>query len=132
MKLHYFGGFFLLVFITSALLFTVTITGPESWAHPLWWIGQLYFIVIGVSAHLINNFGLKNYKDSLHLFYMGSLTLRLLTAMIFITVLLINVKYKRPVLAFEFLGLYLLYSWFEIYFLLRNLRANLKNGDGIN
>lgn len=132
MKLHYFGGFFLLVFITSALLFIISRTGPEGVVHPLWWIDQLYFLVIGSIAHAINGLGLRKYKDSLHLFYMGSLTLRLLTALIFITVLLINVKDSRSILAFDFLGLYLLYTWFEIYFLLRNLRANFKNGDAIN
>lgn len=132
MKLHYFGGFFLLVFITSALLFIISQTGPEGIAHPLWWVEQLYFLVIGSIAHLINRLGLKKYQDSLHLFYLGSLTIRLLTALIFITVLLVNVKYSRSALAFDFLGLYLLYSWFEIYFLLRNLRANLKKGDGSN
>lgn len=114
---------FLLIFI-SLIIYIFSLTGPGIYVHDRIWLCQLFFMVIVPAGALINNYAAKHRPEELHMFYILSLTIRFLAGMIFIFVLLFLTASGRVILAVNFFILYLLYTWFEIYFLLRNLRTD--------
>jgi hypothetical protein len=54
------------------------------------------------------------------------MAVRFILSILFIFICLITATESPVVLAMNFFIIYLVYSWFEIYLLLRNLRADLK------
>ena len=57
------------------------------------------------------------------------MTLRFIGAIIFVLVISINTDIQKVTFVVDFLLLYLLYTGFEIYNLIHNLRTDFKNGD---
>ncbi len=94
--------------------------------HPYIWGIQFYFLVITLLTHVISSKGLKKITE-FHIFYMASMGIRFLLSLIFIFVNLWFSAEGHIVFVVDFFILYFLYTSFEIYFLLTNLRPDLKN-----
>jgi len=73
--------------------------------------------------------GLTRPAKQFHIFYFASMTIRFFLALGFMIFMVIVIKNQLVTLVSNFIVMYLLYTWFEIYFLIHNLRADLKKGD---
>ena len=121
---------FIIIFIfNSLLIFCIKLTFPLYYDTSIWLI-QAFFLIIILSSHAVAEYGLKK-KDEFHSFYLGSMAIRFLLSIIFIFFVLFNLKQNPVIFIVAFFILYLVYTSFEIYFLLRNLRTDLKS-DGTN
>ena len=123
-------GSFLQKFIVLLITLTFGLYGFKAFyptlIHPLIWVAQVYFCIAFGLTYLLSGFAIKKMPDQMHLFYMGSMAVRFLLSIMFIFISLLLIKANQVAFALNFFVLYLIYSWFEIYLLLRNLRADLK------
>ena len=99
--------------------------------HNLIWMLQGYFFMISLISCFISSLGLK-FKQDFHLYYMGTMVLRFFFHLIFIFVCFYLKVGNEVILVVNFFILYLLYTSFEIYHLLRNLRPDLKSNGTTN
>ncbi len=121
---NFWFGYIFLVILTSAIALLVSQSKPV-WINPYFWMIQGFFGVISILSHLISNMGLKS-KEEFHTFYMGSMALRFILSIFFILLSLIYLSDNKITYVANFFILYIVYASFEIYHLLRNLRADSK------
>lgn len=115
--------------ITSLLIFLLQLVKSVPLIHPLIWKVQLFFFCTFLIAIRINQIGLTRPAKQFHIFYFTSMIIRFFLALGFMIFVVIVVKNQLVTLISNFIVMYLLYTWFEIYFLIHNLRADLKKGD---
>ena len=125
----FYKGFILLFIINSLIIFLLKYTLPRFYHNSIWLV-QLFFLLIILISHKVAEAGLKK-QDEFHSFYLGSMAIRFLLSIIFIFIVLFNFKQNPVIFIVAFFILYLVYTSFEIYFLLRNLQTDLKS-DGTN
>ena len=89
------------------------------------WLCQHFFLFIWLISHFISEKGLND-KSSFHIYYMGSMGVRFLLSLIFIFVTLYYYQQNPVIFIVAFFLLYLVYTSFEIYFLLCILRTDFK------
>ena len=128
--------FYLIIFIT----FTVTSllawfldqyseTGDKL-VHFTFWYSNLLFLVVSLVTHFISSAGLEKVEE-FHNFYFITMILRFFISLIYIfCFLFVGVK-EQTSFVFNFMFLYLLYTSFEIYTLIRNLRGDFKRDEKI-
>ncbi|MBB6502729.1 hypothetical protein [Pedobacter cryoconitis] len=80
-------------------------------------IGGLTYI-----AYIMASFGISLSPETGVMAIMGSIVLKMIFSMAFVLIYSLNTKEKGLVFALNFFSLYLLFSFFEIYSLLCNLR----------
>jgi Ca2+/Na+ antiporter len=108
-----------------AALIPLTFPGPDLLA-PKFWV--IFFFLSGLTyiAYLTAYLGIKRNPEVGVMAIMGSITLKMLFSLAFVLIYSQN----RPQMGLKFLvsffSLYLLFSFFEIYCLLRNLRHQNK------
>jgi hypothetical protein len=117
--------FIILLIVLTLVLYALKALHPKL-VHPLIWINQVYFSIAFGLTYLLSGFAIKKMPDKMHLFYMGAMAVRFLLSIMFIFISLLLIGTNQVAFALNFFVLYLIYSWFEIYLLLRNLRADLK------
>jgi|SRR6185437_1873543 len=121
----FYKSFFIIYIIICGLI----VVGKQlgiAFIHPYIWLIQFYFLVITLLTHFISSKGLKKITE-FHIFYMASMGIRFLVSLVFIFVSLWFSEAGRIFFVVDFFILYFLYTSFEIYFLLTNLRPDLKN-----
>jgi hypothetical protein len=118
-------SFLVLFLVVSSALFILKYLNPEI-IHSKVWIIQLYFFLAFGLTYLLAGKIMKNMADQMHIYYLGAMAVRFILSILFIFICLITATESPVVLAMNFFIIYLVYSWFEIYLLLRNLRADLK------
>ncbi len=91
---------------------------------------QLFFVITWSGGHYISEIGLKR-KTEFHTFYLASTGIRFLLSIIFILLVLFFATESTVNFIVAFFLLYLVYTSFEIYYLLRKLRTDFKT-DGTN
>lgn len=84
-------------------------------------LGGITFI-----AFVVAFLGIKRNPETGILAIMGSIAIKMLFSMAFVLIYSINNKGKDVVFVLNFFSLYLLFTFFEIYCLLRNLRHQNK------
>ena len=118
-----------LVLITGLVVMVasgfIAFTGNE-FIHPLiWWMVGFFVFVTGF-AHYVAHMGLKHDQEHLHAYYYASMGVR----MVFVIIAIFIYRYfneERVIqFVFNFFVLYFIYTGFEIYSLLSNLRQNSK------
>lgn len=125
---NFWVGFVGLLIVTSGLAMILSQTSKEL-IHPYFWIIQSFFGIISILSHLVSTMGIKN-QGEFHVFYMGSMAVRFVLSLFFILVSVVFLKEQRITYVVDFFILYILYASFEIYHLLRNLRADSqRNGN---
>jgi hypothetical protein len=77
-------------------------------------------------AYITAFFGIKMDPQAGVMAIMGSIVLKMIFSLAFVLIYSLNSKEKGIVFALDFFSLYLLFSFFEIYSLLRNLRHQNK------
>jgi hypothetical protein len=77
-------------------------------------------------AYIVAFLGIKRNPESGILAIMGSIAIKMLFSMAFVLIYSLNHKGKDLGFVFNFFSLYLLFTFFEIYSLLRNLRHQNK------
>lgn len=115
--------------ITSLLIFLLQLVKTVPLIHPFIWKIQLFFFCTFLIAIRINQIGLTRPAKQFHIFYFASMIIRFMLALGFMIFVVIVIKNQLVTLISNFIVMYLLYTWFEIYFLIHNLRADLKKGD---
>lgn len=86
----------------------------------------LFFYLIGLLAYGISIWGLKKSADSSVFIVLGSVVLKLLLSMVFALIFIYGNRIDRLGFLISFFLPYFIYSTFEIYTLLYNLRALKK------
>jgi hypothetical protein len=88
----------------------------------------LFSFLAGVTfvAYVLAFLGIKRNPEAGIMAIMGSIALKMLFSMAFVLIYSLNSKEKGMILVLNFFSLYLLFSFFEIYSLLRNLRHQNK------
>lgn len=124
-KYRFYLVFILIFTLVSLVAWFLAKTYPIA-IHPKFWTIQLFFLIVSLLAHFLTEKGLRKVTE-FHIYYMGSMVIRLLFSMFFLLIMLYAFKEKRVVFVLNFLALYLIYTSFENYYLFRNLRADLKN-----
>jgi len=84
-------------------------------------VGGLTYI-----AYITAYFGIKMDPQAGVMAIMGSIVLKMIFSLAFVLIYSLNSKEKGMIFALNFFSLYLLFSFFEIYSLLRNLRHQNK------
>ncbi|MES2445542.1 MAG: hypothetical protein V4546_00085 [Bacteroidota bacterium] len=123
-------------FILSYLLYTALLAGiaialpylfptVKLLANNFWlvfgFLGGLTFL-----AYILAFLGIKRNPETGVLAIMASIAIKMLFSMAFVLIYSLNNKGKDLVFVFNFFSLYLLFTFFEIYGLLRNLRHQNK------
>jgi hypothetical protein len=124
-KASFFQKFIILLAVVTVGLYSLKAVYPQL-IHSLIWVIQIYFCIAFGLTYLLSGFAIKKMPDSMHLFYLGAMAVRFLLSIMFIFISLLLISIDQLAFAMDFFVLYLIYSWFEIYLLLRNLRADLK------
>ncbi len=90
---------------------------------------QGFFFCIFLIGHRLYSISRSRPATQFHIFYFTSMSLRFLGSIIFLMILVTRTDNQKITLIVDFLLLYLLYTGFEIYFLINNLRTDFKKGD---
>lgn len=118
------------------LLYTLILAGL-SYALPLLFPGtpilvEKYWLIFGFTgvltyiAYVTASAGIKMDPQAGVMAIMGSIVLKMIFSLAFVLIYSLHSKEKGLVFALNFFSLYLLFSFFEIYSLLRNLRHQNK------
>jgi hypothetical protein len=127
-KNSFYTGIVLLLLLAFGLELGLKFKGRGDFISSYFWLIQCFVSAISLIAHFITSKGLKNTSD-FHMYYMGSMTIRMLAALFFLLATVLYLTDNQTVFAINFLITYFAYTGFEIYYLLTNLRPDSeKNG----
>lgn len=90
------------------------------------WIIYAFFWLVTLLAYTVAFLGAKRQTEGGIMAIMLSITIKLLFSMAFVLIYSMKSAEKGPIFIGNFFSLYLLFSFFEIYSLLRNLRHQNK------
>ena len=119
---NFWVGFSLIVIATSIIAISISKV-HENWVNTYFWTIQGFFCIISILSHLVSTLGIKS-RDEFHTYYLGSMAVRFILSLFFILISLLYVADNKITYVLNFLILYIIYASFEIYHLLRNLRAD--------
>ena len=124
----YYGIVLILAFFYLAQM-TLFKIGKPGYISPFFWWIQGYSVLITLISHWLTSKGLSKRND-FHLYFMGSMTIRMLAALVFLMAFVLYLSEKQEVFVINFIVAYFAYTGFEIYYLLTNLRPDSeKNGN---
>ncbi len=127
-KNSFYVGIAALLLLAFFLQWGLEMKGRGDLVSAYFWLIQGFVSIISLIAHFITSKGLKNRSD-FHMYYMGSMTIRMLAALFFLLATVLYLTENQIVFAINFLITYFAYTGFEIYYLLTNLRPDSeKNG----
>jgi hypothetical protein len=123
--------FTLFYFLYCILLALIAYLGPFAFPHTVvlvkkFWIVFGFLAGITFIAYAVADLGIKRNPETGIMAIMGSIALKMIFSMAFVLIYSLNTKEKGMVFVLNFFSLYLLFSFFEIYSLLRNLRHQNK------
>ena len=98
----------------------------DALVHAYVWYILAFFVLVTAGTFYITRLGISYDQDNFQLYYFGSMGFRMMLSIgvVFIYVYLFSENELQFVL--NFFALYFLFTGFEIYSLLANLRPNLK------
>ncbi|GAB3541786.1 hypothetical protein GCM10027443_41590 [Pontibacter brevis] len=94
--------------------------------HPLVWYTLIFFIFITGFTYYLVALGNKNDPENLHVYYFASMGFRMVLSLGVVALYVYFFKENRLMFVFNFFAFYFLFTGFEVYSLLSNLRPNLK------
>ncbi len=94
--------------------------------HPFIWFILGFFVVITGATFYIARLGISYDSDNFQLYYFGSMGFRMILSIAVIVVYIFLFPENQLQFVFNFFALYFLFTGFEIYSLLANLRPHLK------
>ncbi|WP_225986519.1 hypothetical protein [Rufibacter sp. LB8] len=118
-----------MILLTGGLVVVISLlvgfTGYEL-VHTYIWYLLGFFIFLTGFAHYVAHLGLKHDSENLQAYYFSSMGLRMVFCIIVIFVYRYFHEEHIVQFVFNFFTLYFIYTAFEIYALLSNLRQNSK------
>lgn len=93
---------------------------------PKFWVLFGFLVVITIIAYLVSIVGIKNKGENSVFILMGAIIIKLLLCMGLVLVYLLKFKVNHVFFAAEFFSLYFVFTSFEVYVLLCNLRHQNK------
>ena len=93
---------------------------------PKFWVLFGFLVVITIIAYVVSMFGIKTGGENSVFVIMGAIIIKLLFCMGIVLVYLLKFKVNSVHFAVEFFSLYFLFTSFEVYALLCNLRHQNK------
>lgn len=122
----FYRNFTVLFIIVSGLLYLLKNKNNPILIHPNVWLIQVFFLVIILVSFKILSSGLRKDPLSFHIYLMGSMAVRFVFSAFFMLFCLYFSPIQHMLFAINFFILYLVYTGFEIYFILCNLQADSK------
>jgi hypothetical protein len=112
--------------ITGLIIGVLAYFTGDALVHPYIWFIFGFFILITAGTFYITRLGISYDNDNFQLYYFGSMGFRMILCIgvVFVYVFMFSENELQFVL--NFFVLYFLFTGFEIYSLLANLRPNLK------
>ena len=128
MSLPRFIGYYILY---TAILAVIAIALPYVFPNfnllaTKFWLIFGFLSLLTLIAYILAFFGIKRNPETGVMAIMGSIVLKMIFSMAFVLIYSLNHKGKDLLFVFNFFSLYLLFTCFEIYGLLRNLRHQNK------
>ncbi len=123
---------FLVYFVTfTAILvalswFLKDIAGLEAYFIPKYWVIFGFMAGITIIVYIVSWYGIKNGGQEQVLMTMGGIVIRLLMSMLIVLFYLNKFKVDPIIFVINFFSVYFLFTVFEIYCLLVNLRHQIK------
>jgi hypothetical protein len=119
--------YFLYTAVSAGIALSLPIVFPEvRLLADKFWVVFGFLSGITFIAYIVAFLGIKRNPESGILAIMGSIAIKMLFSMAFVLIYSLNHKERGLVFVFNFFSLYLLFTFFEIYSLLRNLRHQNK------
>ena len=124
-KFTFFYLFYCAVLAALAYLLSVVFAGSVILVAKFW---VVFGFLAGITfiAYVVADRGIKSNPEMGIMAIMGSIALKMVFSMAFVLIYSLNNKANGMIFVFNFFSLYLLFSFFEIYSLLRNLRHQNK------
>ncbi len=129
-KVSIFQNYYFMLLLISlgmgVVFYLASFTPLTNIIYPEFWFVQFASLSIACATHLITSFGLK-FKTEMQFFSLVGMGLRFFLSIIVIFIAVFILKEGMVAFLIDFFILYLVFTSFEIYFLLRNLRPDSKN-----
>lgn len=114
--------------LLAAMYFVVGQASSQNTLIPWFWGVFAFMAVITLVAYLFSWLGIKKGGEASILTLMAVMGLKIFICMGLAMAYLLNFKVKSSHFVTEFFSLYFLFTAFEVYFLLRNLRHQNPTG----
>jgi uncharacterized membrane protein len=115
---------FLLTALLGIVFFVADRFYKPYWLHPYWSYLLLFYVMLSILLHRLMSFVKDPKSAQFTIFFMAFTTAKLILSLAFMGVMLYNSVPARKTFVLSFLGLYLVYTGFEIYSLTRKLRRD--------
>lgn len=113
-----FTAFLAIVFFVAERYFV------QPWIHPDWKPILLFFLSVSFLTHRLVETGLQGNRERFIPLYIAATVARLVLGLAFVGFFLFNEVEQRRTFVLDFLGLYIIYTGFEIWGFTRKLRQN--------
>lgn len=124
----YYVKLILISIVALTIFYGIKFLGFSDLVNPYIWFINIVALVIAVASHAITALGFSD-KTELHIFSMAGMGIRFFLSLIFIFIAVFVLQDNIVSFVLNFFILYLLYTSFEIYFLLCNLRPDSKKDE---
>ena len=94
--------------------------------HPYIWYMLLFFVFVTGFTFFITKKGFEEDEDNFQLYYFGSMAFRVVMCLAVVLLYVLFTKERHLQFAFNFFVLYFIFTGFEIYCILTNLRPISK------
>jgi hypothetical protein len=122
----FFRNIIILTILVCALLAVLIHFTGYAWVHPLGYGIVAFFALLTLGAYYAIEKGSKNDPGSFQMYFMGSSVLRVLLCMTAVFIYVFQATDRELQFALNFFAIYFIYTGFEIYGLLSNLRRISK------
>ncbi|PSR54778.1 hypothetical protein AHMF7605_15325 [Adhaeribacter arboris] len=122
----FFKSLILITGVIGLILGVLVYLQGYNWVHPYIWYIMLFFLIVTGFTYYIVNAGSKNDPGNFQMYYLGSTLFRVLMCMGVIFVYVYFATERELQFTLNFFLLYFIYTGFEIYHILTNLRRNSK------
>ncbi|ALI99196.1 hypothetical protein [Rufibacter tibetensis] len=124
--MNFIRGMLLLTGLVILLIIALLQFTGDGLVHSYIWLMLGFFVFVTCFSHYVANLGLRHDSENLHAYYFASMGIRMVLSII--VVFVYRYFHEEQVVQFviNFFVLYFIYTAFEIYALLSNLRRNSK------
>lgn len=128
MGIRQFSIFYLLLVVASAFIFWSLdqFVFSNQLLIPYFWLTFGYMAAITLLVYGVSLIGIKKGGEYQSAILLSAIVLRLLLTLVFLLVYALKVKVSPLLFSVNFFSIYLLFTAFEIYCLLRNLRHQIR------
>lgn len=111
-----------LIFVVGIVFFLAPSIGLSSYLHPLKWTLFAFFLTISYLNYVLMNQAFAQNREKFIVFSLASMVGRLILSLVFVSVMVLVGTPNRRLFILNFFALYLLFTSFEVWSNLANLR----------